>query len=738
MGIFSSTLGKRINRRGEPLKPMNQEELEKIVKLEIEEASNFIDSDIASLRILADGYYQGKTVLQHEKGRSGIVITKVRDTVKSVIPSVARIFTQSDVIAEFSSDDEEDDKICKDQTLFVNSVYHKFGGYSALIQGSTDALKARVGIVKVTLEKKRIGTPSKSMMMTEEEIASMEMQEEMSDDMEITEKSPPVMQMDGTPARNIVMTRYSTKNIWHLDPIPPENFIVNAGATSAENARLIGTREEKRIYEAVEMGLDVDELLEIGGTVDGTSEKDAERQARQAKITTDAHDSVSAKQDPTSRFILICEVWMRIDADGDGIAELRHIITAGANCEILVDEPCHHVPLGLFKSDLQPHVFFPISLAEDMMQDQDAATSLTRSILDNTALVNSPRTEINESRVNLDDAKNNEIGAIIRVKEMGQINELATPFVAGQTLPVLSYLNEVSEARSGVTRLSQGLDPNALQSTSRIAANAAVQGGDSRIEMMARNLGETGIASMFLAILRTAMYELKGEQSVKSSSGYDTINPDHWHDQINVIVNVGLGNGRIDEKVQVLTATAGAQQVIIDKMGYDNPICSWQNLRTTYKLLLRLGGLKTVSDFFPPVTKEILMDLDKKMGEAAAAANQAPPAPDLVGAEKIKGQVAMQINQAKLQQEGSLKTASERQKGLIEVGKLKVKQQGDVQRLTVEARTKMQLALLEDDRLRDAQDQDYAVAAEKVAMDAETKAEVAQITAETRTMATEK
>lgn len=724
--MFESTL--KANKTN--LHPISDEDLQKIVQSEIEDASNFIDTDVAPLRMRADSYYQGKTVLKSQDGRARLVITKVRDCIKGVIPSVARIFTQNDVIAEFSSTDEEDDKICKDQTLFVNSVYHKFGGYTALIQGCTDALKARVGVVKVSLENRKIGSHSISKLMTEEEIVSFEDDEKI----EITEKSKPVNVMGGGTARKIVFTKYSTRKIWHLDPIPPECFIVNSGATSVEGARLIGTREEKPIYEAVGMGLDAEELLEIGPSTNETSTMSIERQTRSSFNTDPKTADNNSKLDPMSAQILICEVWLRIDADGDGVAELRHMITAGGNCKVMVDEPCHHAPLGIFKSDLQPHVFFPISLAEDMMQDQDAATSLTRSILDNTALVNSPRTVLNEQFINLEDAKNNEIGAIIRAKDVEQIKELITPFIAGETLPVLAFLNEVSETRSGVTRLSQGLDPNALQSTSRIAANAAVQGGDSRIEMMARNLGETGVASMFLAILRTAMYELKGEQSVSTPSGYETVNIDQWHDQVAVSANVGLGNGRIDEKKEVLTGVAGAQQAIIDKMGYDNPICGWMQLRNTYKLLLRLGGLKQVSEFFPPVSKETLMDIDQKMGEAAAAAakSQQTAAPDVVGAAKIKGQVDMEINKAKLAQEGQLKTAAEDQKGQIEVAQLKVKQQGDLRKLATDNKVKMQIELLKDDRERDAQDQDYAVAAKKVDLEAETKKEVAKTVAAKR------
>jgi hypothetical protein len=402
-----------------------------------------------------------------------------------------------------------------------------------------------------------------------------------------------------------------------------------------------------------------------------------------------------------------------------------------------VDETVPFIPLAIFVVDLQPNVFFPVSLAEDLIQDQDGMTAITRSIMDNVALVNQPRTAINENMVNLEDAKNTEIGAIIRTKAVGQIEELATPFTAGQTLPVLEYLQQNSEARSGVTKLSQGLDPNALQSTSRIASNAAVMGSDARIEMMARNIAETGMKNLFLTILRTAMFQLKGKQSIKTPQGYKEINPQFWHDQITVGVNVGTGNGRIEEKQQTLMGMAAVQQQIIQLLGPANPLCSWENLRNTYKHLLRLSGLKNVGDFFPFVDPKIVQQVDQQQKQAAAAANQNPPPPDLVGAAKVKAQSDMQINDAKIKaqtQADIQKMQAEMTQHFTQMQKeqqqtlatLSQKHDMEMASLRAEMTTKLTIAAWSDDQKRDAANQQYAVDAKKVALDNETKLQVAR------------
>jgi hypothetical protein len=200
-----------------------------------------------------------------------------------------------------------------------------------------------------------------------------------------------------------------------------------------------------------------------------------------------------------------------------------------------------------------------------------------------------------------------------------------------------------------------------------------------------------------------------------------------WHDQMDVSVNVGLGNGRIDEKIAALGSVSQVQMKYVDTLGFQNPISGWNNLRNTYKLLLRLGGLKTVSDFFPPISEDQLAQLDKMRQEAQAQAaqSQQPPVPDVKGAAEIKAKADMQINNAKLHQEYALKSTENAQKGKIEIATLKVKQDGDMTRLSAETRLSMQKALMEDDRLRDEADMKYAVDAKKVMLDDKTKREVA-------------
>jgi hypothetical protein len=126
--MFESTLEKEEKPKAKDKgpKPLTIEELENVARIALDNAVDFRDSEIQGDRELADKYYQGETRLEIEKGRSQVIVTKVRDAVKSVVPSLARIFTQTDEIAEFYSDDEEDQQIeyeiehgCQVDTRFI-------------------------------------------------------------------------------------------------------------------------------------------------------------------------------------------------------------------------------------------------------------------------------------------------------------------------------------------------------------------------------------------------------------------------------------------------------------------------------------------------------------------------------------------------------------------------------------------------------------------------------------------
>lgn len=671
----------------EALKPLSRDDVQKVAAAYVEECVDFRDAELQPSRIKIDRYYRGKVDLPEPEGRSKVIVTAVRDGVRSVVPSLARIFTQTDVVGEFYSNNEEDQQICKDATAYCNDVFWQHGGYRALIEASTDSLKAKVGVIKIDLENKIFTSH-----INYETAALAEQGIELDN---ITEAN------DDT----TIQLKISKRKVWSFTPVPPEEFIIHPSAKTIESACACAHEREESISNLIAMGFKYEDLKDIPSSTPINTESEERKQSFREK-----REGTSPEVDPTARFILFAEAYVRIDADGDGIAELRKVCLAGEGRKVLSDEPINWSPFAEFVAEIAPHVFYPICLAEDLVQDQDVQTALLRSIVDNAALTNNPRTEVNERMVNLDDAKNGRIGAMIRVREMGQINELATPFVAGQTLVVLQHLQEVQERRSGITKLSQGLDPEALQSASRIAAQAAVSAADARIEMMARNIAETGVKSLFKCILRTAIYNIREAQSIQTPEGFKNVNPSMWHQYMSIKCNVGLGSGRIDEKKMALTGLIPIQQQILQMLGPGNPVCNWNNIRETLKTLLRLNGIRDYQTYFPYVPPEKLAEIDKQMQasnqenqkkqqEAQQAQNGAML--ELVKVEAQKSQLKYQTDMADM-----------KRKYETDIAELKTKMADMASKLKIEA-TKV---ILQDDRERDKADMTFAIDVAKVGL----------------------
>ena len=124
---------------------------------------------------------------------------------------------------------------------------------------------------------------------------------------------------------------------------------------------------------------------------------------------------------------------------------------------------------------------------------------MTRGVLDSLAESINPKTVVNELVTNLDDALNDDLGAVIRTRgdPSAAVQFATTPFVGQQALPVLEYLDAVQQRRTGLSDAARGLDPKALQSSTMIGVEAVINGQQERTELVARVLAETGFKDLF-------------------------------------------------------------------------------------------------------------------------------------------------------------------------------------------------------------------------------------------------
>jgi len=275
-----------------------------------------------------------------------------------------------------------------------------------------------------------------------------------------------------------------------------------------------------------------------------------------------------------------------------------------------------------------------------------------RGILDNVAMTNTPRIGIVEGQVDVDDVMNNEIGGVIRMRQAGAVQPFSVPFAAGQTLPAMQYLDQMIEGKTGVTRASMGLDPDALQSTTRAAVTATVQAAAGQTEVMARNLAEGGMRQLFKLMLSLIVKHADAPKFMRLNGEFREVDPRVWDTSMDLSVNIGLGTGREEEKAAAYREVLGLQMQVYNQYGPGNGVVSLVNIRNTVADMMASAGLRNSERYFQPITPEYEQQLMQQAQQAAQQAGGQPQdgqAAAFLQGEQIKAQTRAQADMMKAQ-----------------------------------------------------------------------------------------
>ena len=134
------------------LEKMTDDQVQDIASDAVRNAINFIESEIAEDRIKSQRYFEGEVDIGQEDGRSKIVSTKVRDTIRAIKPSLMRVFLSSENAVEYVPTSQEDVKSAEQATKYANYRFNELNGYTLLNDVIHDALVKKTGVLKVWWE----------------------------------------------------------------------------------------------------------------------------------------------------------------------------------------------------------------------------------------------------------------------------------------------------------------------------------------------------------------------------------------------------------------------------------------------------------------------------------------------------------------------------------------------------------------------------------------------------------
>ena len=579
---------------------MNDNEFQAIVRYEVQQALGYYDTEFSQDRIEAMDYYLGEPFGNEQSDRSQVVSTEVSDTIEHIMPSLMRIFTQSDEYVRFVPHGPEDVGVAEQASDYCNWIINNDNrGFEIMHNWFKDALILKLGVVKFYWDERTNVDTEEYEGLNEQELTLLLADEEV----EVTEQDErtvgeDLFLPDGTvvPAPvlyDIKVKRTKTDGSVVIENVPPEEFLISNRAKSLDDAHFVAHRSEMSVSDLVAMGYDQDEVERYAGASD--LETTEERTSRFEDLeATPSFDSA----DPSMRSVLVTECFIRSDYDGDGIAEFRRVLTIGDGCHILENEQCDHLPFAILSPILMPHRAVGRSVAELIMDVQLIKSTLMRQLLDNIYNTNNARVVAVEGQVNLDDLLTNRPGGIVRTRTAGAVQPLQVPEVSRSVFPALAYMDSVREQRTGISKQSMGLDADALQSTTATAVAAMQAASQGKIEMIARVFAETGVRSLFRGILHLVTKYQNKAKMIRLNNNFVPIDPRQWEHMYDVQINVGLGTTQRDQQLATLFQIAAKQEGIMATMGPNNPIVTPIQYRNTLARIAELSGFKDVDSFF--------------------------------------------------------------------------------------------------------------------------------------------
>ena len=538
--------------------------------------------------------------------QSSVVSTDIADVVEADMPSLARIFLGSGDVVTFQPNTESKVEIqeAEEKTKYVNWIVRSQPeSFNIIHNWLKDAEIQKNGVVKYFIEEqKEVEMVEYEGVDAEEVQAIIESLKGSKVDkvkVEVSEQEE-VEVMGATPndaATFDIKFRVTTeKQKVCILNVPPELFLITRNARSLDDAELVGDRVRKTRGELLSEGFDR-ELIEQLSTVD-------EEDNRNSNLDTIRNqDQGGANYDTNinnwaSETVEISDLYVKIDFDGDGIAERRHVMLSGN--KVLVNEYFNHVPYASLSAILMPHKAIGRSRAEITYPYQLQKTALQRGINDNMYMVNNPRNVVHPD-VDLDDMLTVRTNGIIRLEAdtdilpSNAVFPLAIPYIGQQALQVIQYVDSTRAQATGSLLANQGLEADKLNQETATRFNGVKDSSDAKIELIARNYGETGFRKLYEGIAWLVSRYQNTETEFRVLGKALTVNPKAWKYSHHVQSNVGLGAGDNEKSLETLQGIYGIQQSLIQQ---GSTLADEQDIYNTLSRIVEGAGFPRVSEFF--------------------------------------------------------------------------------------------------------------------------------------------
>jgi len=362
---------------------------------------------------------------------------------------------------------------------------------------------------------------------------------------------------------NVRVRKEINKSKIKLELIPPENFRISRDATTLADAAFVGiqntmTRSEIRKYypNVADQVEDWDEITDSYshiGSLDYAQDVAARKQITGQEYYQGSN-STQIMPLEANRDVTVTESWVNVDRDGDGVSELKHIITAGSH--ILYEEDVEIIPLSDIVPIDVPHEFFGLSMADFTRSSTLASTAILRGFVENTYLTNYSPKLADPNVVDFSALQNMKPKQVIPTNgnPNGAVAQMLPEAISTGTVPLLEHLQMIKEQATGMSKAAQGLNDTLYVSGNSEQKLSAVQSAaQKRIQHIARRFSETGFKRLIEGIYHAIKKSMKGNIKYNMEGVFNSINIDTLPEKMDVEILLDIGENSNATKISKLS-----------------------------------------------------------------------------------------------------------------------------------------------------------------------------------------
>ena len=622
-------------------KKVDDDKLVTILDDSIRRSIGYYDSAISRERKRVVDFYNATLPRPAHDGNSKYVSMDVYDAVESMKAALLETFSTGYKTVRFAAQTGEDTRTAEICTSYTDYVANRQNNLFETMQSVIhDGLVARAGICKVYWDEREDSYLEPIQDLTEEEFdqiiaqPNVEIEEVEQDDL-------------GLYSGDIRIFQDTSQVV--IESIAPESFIVEPQAVDLDSVGFCGHRTTMTISELREAGYDEELIAQIGDHEDVDMETDPEILARHEEIGQDRGFNAKGFQDQV-RSVTVYEVYIEIDLgdDNSGVAELYKVIKAGnviLHKEKAIRKPfCTFVPLPI------PHAFYGNNFGAKVIPTQTARTVLTRSILDHSMITNNPRYQVVKGGLtNPRELIDNRVGGIINVSRPDAVSPMPQAPLNPFIFQTIQMLDDDKEENTGVSRLSQGLNKDAIskQNSAAMVEQLATM-SQQRQKIIARNFANSFLKPLYQMIYQLVVENEQEEKIVEIAGDYVPIRPSEWGSKRDVTVELHLGYGEQEQEAQKYLA-------LHTLMSGDPTLAKMYQAPNQYKLMshvMEQNGIKNVKDYLtdpqqlPPEQPDPAAQMQMQMQQKQLEIQERQTA-----VAEMKAQMDAQIAQMKVQLE---------------------------------------------------------------------------------------